>query len=202
MDLLFPGARQKVLAALLLEPQESFHLRELARLAGAHAGTLARELDKLALAGLILRRPLGNQVHYQANVAAPLFGELAAIFRKTHGVVPLLRATLAPLDAQVRLAFVFGSVARGTQGPGSDVDLLVLGDAGFGELAQALYPLHEALGREVNPVLYGAAEFRERLARREAFAQELMQSPRLWVKGDEHELAELVGHPPAADAHA
>ena len=53
MDLLFPGARQRSLAVLLLRPGESFHLRELARLSGTHAGTLGRELEKLAMAGLL-----------------------------------------------------------------------------------------------------------------------------------------------------
>jgi predicted nucleotidyltransferase len=195
MNLLFPTARQRLLAVLLLEPQASVHLRELARLAHAHAGTLARELDKLTRAGLLLRTEQGNQVRYQANRQHPLFDELASMFRKTHGVVPALRTALAPLDSQVRLAFVFGSMARGTQGPGSDVDLLVLGDVGFSALAQALFPLHMALGREVNPALYASAEFAQCVSRGDAFAANLMAQPRLWVKGEEHDLAELVGHP-------
>lgn len=201
MDLLFPVARQRVLALLLLQPQVGFHLRELARQTHMHAGTLAREMDKLTQAGLLQRRELGNQVHYQAQPAHPLFGELAAMFRKTHGVVPLLRDALAPLAANVALAFVFGSVARGQQGPGSDVDLLVLGDVDFGALVQALYPLHESLGREVNPVLYGPVEFAQRVARGDAFATDLATKPRLWVKGGEDDLAELVGHPAAAGPH-
>lgn len=62
---------------------------------------------------------------------------------------PRCARALAPLGAQIRLALVFGSVARGTQSPGSDVDVLVLGSVGFAELAQALFPLHAELGREV-----------------------------------------------------
>jgi len=88
MDLLFSGARQRVLAQLLLNPQDSFHLRELARLTGNHAGTLGRELDKLTEAGLVLRSEQGNQVRYQADARCPLFAELAAMFRKIHSMVP------------------------------------------------------------------------------------------------------------------
>lgn len=202
MDLLFPATRQRVLAMLLLQPEASFHLRELARLAGSHAGTLARELDKLTQTGLVLRTEQGNQVRYQANRREPLFDELASIFRKTHGVVPMLRDALAPLGKRVRLALVFGSVARGTESPSSDIDLLVLGDVGFAALAKALFPLHEALRREVNPVLYTPQEFAQRAARGEAFARELLDKPKLWVKGGDDDLAELVGHPPAAGPHA
>ncbi len=202
MDLLFPGARQRLLAVLLLQPEAGFHLRELARLTSSHAGTLARELDKLTQTGLLLRTEQGNQVRYRAYTRHPLFDDLAAMFRKTHGVLPALREALAPLDAQVRLALVFGSVARGTPSPGSDVDLLVLGDVGFAALAQALYPLHAALRRDVNPVLYSTQEFAERAGRGDAFARELLSKPQLFVKGDAHELAKLVEHPAPADPHA
>lgn len=91
MSVLFPAARQRVLAVLLLQPQAGFHLRELARMTDSHAGTLAREVDKLVQTGLLLRREHGNQVRYQATTDHPLFGDLAALFRKTHGVVPTLR---------------------------------------------------------------------------------------------------------------
>ena len=201
MDLLFPPTRQKVLALLLLEPGKSWHLRELARLAGTHAGTLARELEKLAQAGLLLRSEQGNQVRYQANSQHPLFDELASMFRKTHGVVPMLRKALAPLDDHIAIALVFGSIARGTATEGSDVDLLILGDAGFPEVVMAIHPLHGELGREVNPVLYEPGEFAARFARGEAFAREILDKPKLWVKGTADDLAELVGHQAPAGAH-
>lgn len=202
MDLLFPGIRQRVLAVLLLEPQAAFHLRELARRTGTHAGTLARELEKLSQAGLLLRTEQGNQVRYQAQPNHPLFAELASVFRKTHGVVPALREALAPLDAQIQLCLVFGSMARGTPSAGSDVDVLVLGKVGFAELAQALFPLHATLGREVNPVLYTPKEFADRARHGDAFARDVLAKAKLFVKGGEHELAELVGDRSPARTHA
>ncbi|NCT68324.1 MAG: nucleotidyltransferase domain-containing protein [Rhodanobacteraceae bacterium] len=193
IDLLFPVARQRVLAQLLLAPEASFHLRELARQTGSHAGTLGRELDKLVEAGLVLRSEQGNQVRYQANVQCPLFPELAGMFRKTHGMVPLLREALAPLAGQVRVALVFGSMARGTQTAGSDVDLLVVGEVGFGELVQALYPVQQMLGREINPVLYAPAEFRRRAGDGEAFVRQFLDQPSIFLKGNRDDLAELAG---------
>ena len=138
MNLLFPAHRQQVLAALLLEPGRSLHLRELARLVGSHAGTLAREVDKLTQAGLLLRTDQGNQAHYRANAQHPLFPELAALLRKTHGVVPALRTALQPLADRIALAFVYGSVASGTASEHSDVDVLLVGTADFVAVVQAL----------------------------------------------------------------
>lgn len=202
MDLLFPGARQRALAVLLLHPEADFHLRELSRLTGTHAGTLARELEKLAQTGLLQRNEQGNQVRYRAHTGHPLFNDLAAMFRKTHGIVPALRDALAPLGRDVQLALVFGSLARGTATPESDVDVLVLGGVGFVELVQALFPLHAALGREVNPVLYTPTQFAERVQSADAFARDVLAKPKLFVKGDANELAELAGDRSAAGPSA
>lgn len=200
MDLLFPATRQRVLAALLLQPEASFYLRELARLTGTHAGTLGRELDKLVEAGLVLRSEQGNQVRFGANRAWPLFDDLAAIFRKTHGVAPALRAALTGLGGGVELAWVFGSVARGGETAGSDIDLLVLGEVGFADLVRTLYPMQEILGREINPVLYSMADFRRRLQAGDPFVRELLGKPKLFVKGGKDDIAELVGDQTAAGA--
>lgn len=198
MDLLFPGARQRSLAVLLLRPGESFHLRELARLSGTHAGTLGRELEKLAMAGLLLRSELGNQVRYQADPACPLFDELASIFRKSHGAVGLLREALQPLGDKVRVALVFGSFATGTQTAHSDLDLLVVGRAGFSALVKTLQPLQEILSREINPLLYAPGEFRERVRKGEGILKRVTGQPVLYVVGTKDDLAELAGDPALA----
>jgi predicted nucleotidyltransferase len=201
MDTLFPATRQRVLAALLLQPAASLHLRELARITGSHAGTLARELEKLTEAGLLLRSEQGNQVHYRANRASLLFDDLAAMFRKTHGVVPILRDSLESVADHVSMAWVFGSLASGSEVRGSDVDLLVLGDVGFAELVRAIHPAQEVLGREVNPVLYSLDEFMRRVQIGDAFARDLITKPRLLVLGDKDDVGKLAGDPPASGAH-
>lgn len=200
MNLLFPAIRQRLLAVLLPQAQQTFHVRDLARQCDAHAGTVARELDKLSAAGLLLRSKQGNQVRYQADRQHPLFPELAAMFRKTCGIVPALREALAPLDARILLAFVFGSVAAGTQQPRSDVDLMVVGDIDFAAMVEALYPLHQSISREINPVLYSPGEWGQRVKRGDAFVKALMGKPRLWVKGKEDDLAEFIGHPATSGA--
>ncbi len=201
MDLLFPAQRQQVLAALLLQPERSLHLRELARLTGSHAGTLGREVAKLAQAGLLLRSDQGNQAHYSANVAHPLFPELAAMFRKTHGVVPALRMALEPLAEQIALAFVYGSLASGRATEHSDVDLLLVGTPDFVTVVQALYPLHAQLGREVNPVVWAAPELAAKAQAGDAFVCDVLRKPKLWIKGNDDELEQLAGHrPPAGPA--
>lgn len=202
LNLLFPANRQRVLAVLLLQPGRCLHLRELARLAGSHAGTLARDVDKLTQAGLLLRTDQGNQALYGANVQHPLYAELAAMFRKTHGAVPALRAALEPLAGQIDLAFVDGSLASGAYTDYSEVDLMLVGSADFVAVVQALYPLHEQLGREVNPVIWAAQELAAKAQAGDAFVRDVLRKPKLWIKGGKHELEQLAGHWPPAIAAA
>jgi len=199
LDFLFGTYRQRALTQLLLNPDSSHHVRELARLTGTTPGTLHKELARLAESGLLLREKQGNQVRYRANRDCPIFAELAGLFRKTGGAVGVLADALRALSPAPELALVFGSIARGEENVRSDVDLLIIGDCSFGDAIKALHPAQEQLQREINPVLYTAVEFRRRIGKKEAFARNILANPKLFVIGTEHELGKLAGHPsPAA----
>jgi predicted nucleotidyltransferase len=186
--------RSAVLGTLLLHPEASLHVHELARRTGASAGSLHRELRALAELGVLLRQEVGRQVHYRANPSSPVFAELAGLLRKTTGLADVLRAALVPLGNKVALAFVFGSMAAGSERPVSDVDLMVLGSASFADLARALAPAQEALGREVNPTVMAPREFARKLAADDGFARSVANGPRIWLIGGEDDFAELAAH--------
>ena len=184
--------RSAVLSALLLRPEASLHVRELARLTGASAGSLHRELRMLAGLGLLIRQEVGRQVHYRANETSPVFPELAGLLRKTAGIADVVRDALAPLGRKVELAFVFGSVAAGAELAASDVDVMVLGSAGFADVVRALTPAQTALRREVNPTVMTALDFAQRWASGDGFARSVAKGARLWLVGGEDDFAELV----------
>ncbi|MCU0926985.1 MAG: nucleotidyltransferase domain-containing protein [Hydrogenophaga sp.] len=186
--------RSRVLSALLLHPERALHVRELARVAQTSPGSLHRDLRALADLGLLVRQDVGRQVTYQANAQSPVFAELAGLLRKTAGLADVLRDALAPLGDAVALAFVYGSMADGTARPGSDVDVMVLGDAGFADTTLALAHTAAALGREVNPTPMTVQDFARRLNEGDGFARSVVESPRIWLKGEEHDFAKLVAH--------
>ena len=188
-DLLFPNQyRRKVLALLMMNPQKWLHLRELARLTGASAGTLKKELDALMAVGLLRLQRVGNQTQFSANVDHPVFPELSGLVRKTIGLRDVLTLALEPLSSQIEVAFVFGSMAKATEGPQSDVDLLVIGEATFGQVANAVYDAQLALAREVNPKVMSRGEWSEKKNAQSVFVKELMDKPKIFIIGSEHEL--------------
>jgi predicted nucleotidyltransferase len=191
-SLLFGAYRRDVLALLLLHPELSLHVREIARLTDKAPGTLLRELNLLAGAGLLVKKAVGNQVHFQANPASPVYEELRGILKKTAGIADVLRETLEPLADRVRTAFVYGSVARGDERPGSDLDLMVIGDVKFADLIGALAPLHAVLRREINTSFYPPREFRAKLAAAEPFLKRVLADKKIFLVGGEDELGELA----------
>src|SRR5712691_3976020 len=163
-SLLFGAYRRDALALLLLHPETSLHVREIARATGKAPGTLLRELNRLADAGVLIRKPVGNQVHFQADTRCAIYEDLRNLLKKTVGIVDVLRETLAPLAGKIHAAFVYGSIARGDERARSDLDLMIIGEAKFADVVEALGHAQEALRREINPNLYPARELRRKLA--------------------------------------
>ena len=187
-ELLLPGYRRRVLALLLLHPDEALHGREIARRTGLPAGTLNRELARLAEVGLLKRERRGNQLLYSAERACPVYEEVASILRKTSGVADVLAAALARARDQIRAAFVYGSVAQGRERAGSDVDLIVVGELGFGDAVKLLHPAQETLGREISPRVYGVKEWKQKRRAPDAFLRDVLAKPKIFVVGSEREL--------------
>jgi predicted nucleotidyltransferase len=180
---LFTTTQQRVLGALYGQPQRSFTVSELIASTASGSGAVQRELAKLAASGLLTMQPVGNQKRYQANPAAPIHDELVAIVQKTVGLAEPLRAALQPLANKITAAFVFGSVAKRSDTARSDIDLMIVGDVGFAEVVNAVYPMHERLGREVNPIVMTAKEFRTR-AKDPGFIARVLDGPRIPLIGN------------------
>ena len=191
-SLLFGTYRQRVLGLLLLNPERSYYVREIARLTGTAAGTLHKELARLAGVGLLVRESVGNQVRYSANRDCPVFEELASILRKTSGLVDVLAEALSSVENQISLAFVFGSLARGEPQSSSDVDVMLVGSIGFADAVRVLHPVQETLRREINPVVYSLDEFQRRITSGDSFIREVLIQPKLFIAGNEDELRKLT----------
>lgn len=185
---LFGKSMQAILAMLFGRPDEEFYLRELARLTATTASSLQRDLAALVGAGIVLRASRGHQVYFRANQSCPVFEELRGLVVKTFGVVDELKRALLALAGKIEVAFVYGSVARGAQRAASDIDLFVVGDVSFGDMIEALEPAQRNLGREINPTVFAAAEFAEKVRERNHFVTTVCGEKKLFVIGGENEL--------------
>lgn len=183
-DALFTKTQQRVLALLYGTPDKSFYTNEIMRWADMGRGTVRRELDRLVSAGILSVTPTGNQNHYQAKPDNPIYSELLGIVRKTFGVADVVRQALKPLNSRIALAFIYGSIAKGTGARMSDIDLMLVGEGlVYGDVMDVLMPLEESLQRSVNPTIYTSADFSSKLNQNHSFLVRVMEQPRLMIRG-------------------
>lgn len=189
-DALFSPVQQRVLGLLFGQPARRFQSAELIRLARSGTGAVHRQLARLAAAGWINAYRIGNQKYYQANGEAPAFGELHQLVLKTFGLVEPLREALSPEANGIRAAFVYGSVARGSDRATSDIDLFVISDRlAHADVYDALQPAERWLGRTVNANVMTAAEWHDRRLDGDSFVTRIASLPKLFVIGTDADLS-------------
>src|SRR5476651_234468 len=125
---LFSKVQQRVLALIFGQPDRSFYMSEIIRNVDSGTGAVERELSRLQRSGLVSVERIGNQKHYRANHQSPIFAELQSIVIKTVALTEPLRKSLEPYSDEIKVAFVYGSVAKGSDTVRSDIDLMVIGD--------------------------------------------------------------------------
>jgi len=176
------GRTRQTLLALLYSRADEEHLQEsLIQLAGLGRGTVQRELDFLARAGVVRRTRRGRQVYFQANAQSPIYAELRGLVVKTSGVADVLRGALAQLSARISVAFVYGSVAKGSERRGS-----------FAEVSEVLGEAQKTIGREVNPSVYTVRDFGAKVKAKNHFLRTVLRAEKIFLIGDGDELARLA----------
>jgi len=184
-----------VLSVLLARPETRLYQRQIAQLAGLRLLQAQRALRALAGLGVLLAQREGNRVYYSPDPSCPILPELTAIVLKTAGLADIVRDALGQVNG-IHLAFIFGSMAKGTGDAKSDVDVLVVGDSSFADISAALLAAQERLGREITPTVYSAKEFSERLKTKHHFLMRVLKEPKIMLIGTPDDLERMGGPAP------
>ena len=188
-DVLFSKTQRKVFALLFGNPDKSFYAKEIVRYAGVGIGSVQRELEKLSTVGLLTIEKIGNQKHYQANRKSPIFDELRGIVQKTFGLADVLRIALEELGGSVDLAFVYGSLAKGTDKAGSDVDLMIVSDQlAYSEVLTAVASIEATVDRQINPTIYTTEEFKDKVLADSSFVTRVIAQQKIFLIGSEDDI--------------
>ncbi len=189
-DALFSKTQRQVLGLLFGRPDQTFYAKEIVRFAGVGIGTVQRELEKLSSVGLLNVKMIGNQKHYQANRQSPIFEELRGIVLKTFGVADVLRQSLEGAREGIHAAFIYGSVAKGTDKANSDIDLMVISEnLSYASLFSSLAEIEAMLGRPVNLSLYKPQEIRDKIAADSSFVKRVLEQPKIFLMGSDDDIS-------------
>jgi predicted nucleotidyltransferase len=193
LDVLLLGkTRAAILRELYLNADRRISFNELVRRTRSGAGAVSRELKTLGDAGLVIEEREGNQRFLAAATASSVYPELKSFISKTSGVPHLLRDALRDIEEQILLAFVFGSVAQGRERADSDLDLFVVGSAGYSVVTERVRAIENRLGRPVQVLYFDPASAADRKSLRKASMKAIARGPKLFVMGDEARLGSLL----------
>jgi predicted nucleotidyltransferase len=187
---LFSQVQQRVLALIFGQPDRSFYMSEIVRSVHSGTGAVERELSRLQGSGLVSVERIGNQKHYKANRHSPVFDELRRLVLKTLALTSPLKTALQPYSANIKAAFVFGSVAKGNDTARSDIDVMVIGeDLSYSDLYTALQNAESLLRRKVNPIFLSPNDWRRKAAAGGSFISKVSAQPKLFIFGSEQDIA-------------
>jgi len=182
--------RVRLVTLFVTHPTEALYIRQITRLTGETYNNVRQELQNLAELGLILGERRANAIYYRANPEHFLFPELKSIVVKTEAIGNMLREKLATLG-NVRLAFVYGSTAKGSELASSDIDLMLIGEVDLNALDRIVDQVEEELGRTVNYTVFDEQEWRDRVAERHSFAMDILTHEKVFLIGEEDGLSAL-----------
>ena len=191
-ELLGSKLRAKIIGWLFCHPDQRYFGRQLEEILKEDSTNVSRELSRLAKMGILVRQVEGRQKYYQANRDCPVFTELCGLVLKTSGLVDVIIEAMKPLSKKIKVAFVYGSFASNSAQTGSDVDLMVIGSCGFGEVVDAVGKTQDKLGREVNPSVYPTDEFKKKLKAGHHFLKTVLAGDKIFLVGDKDELERLA----------
>ncbi|MHB8793313.1 MAG: nucleotidyltransferase domain-containing protein [Thermoleophilia bacterium] len=193
IDQLFTSkARVELLKLFLMNSERDYYLREAAGLAGLPVHAVQREVEKLEKAGLLEKNARGNRIYLRANRNSPIFNEMRSIVMKTVGLGDSLSQALASGADKIKVAFIFGSVARGEDSGLSDIDLLVVGSISGRELSTLISSFRQSIGREINQLTMTSSELKKRIKDKDNFLMTVLKQPKLFLVGDESVLKALA----------
>jgi len=191
-DRLFGKTRAGILREIYLNPDKRISFNELVRRVRSGDGAVSRELKNLLAAGLVAEEREGNHRFLHAAKSSPLYAELNAFVAKASGAPRVIRDALADLKDQIDVAFVFGSVAKGRERPDSDIDLFVIGRAGYSIVTERLRTTEKRLGRKVQTLYFDPGSSVDRASLRKSSMQSLLTGPKRFVIGNDRELERIV----------
>jgi predicted nucleotidyltransferase len=188
LSALFPVIRQRLLAAALLSPEKWWYLSELASHLETSPSSLQRELESLAVNGILDRKQDGRRIYYKAKVDSPVFRALRELLSKTVGLIPALQSEIASFRKKILWAAIYGSIARGEERPDSDIDLLLVGDIATAELLSSFRRVERRFGRDVNLTRYSEKEFQDKIRSGDPFLKSVMKGTVITLVGSLDEL--------------
>ena len=176
--------RKTLLKAFFEAPDKEYYTRQLASVYHISVGTLHRELRNLSVSGILKSRNIGNIKLFSLNKQNPIYEEIKSIVYKTEGVMQSIKEAVDAIKG-VKIAFVYGSFAKGDERQDSDVDIFLIGDRiDEDTLIKKISDIEKQLFREINYTIYSESEYQKEKKKKNSFVLEVLKGKKVFIRGD------------------
>lgn len=179
---------RKILVLLFLNPDERFYIRQLERLAEEPVSAVRRELEKLEKSGLLLSKDEAKVKYYWVNKQNPIYEELKKIILKTQAIGSTLKNLVKKIP-DIKIAFIYGSVAKGNESAVSDIDLMIIGSIDTMKIHLKISEIEDKIKRTINYTLIKEKEFR---SKKTDFLRRVLKEKKIFLVGSENELQKFT----------
>jgi len=176
--------RAKLLTNLFMSPGVEHNAWELTKALDESYSAVWKELVRLESMGILTSKPKNNAKNYSVNPDCPIAPELRSMILKTAGIGDVLRSNLSDTEG-IKQVFIYGSYASGEADEQSDLDLMVIGEIELTAFSPIITQLENKLKRPINYTLFTKEEWKAKIANEDAFAINVMRSPKVVLIGGE-----------------
>ncbi len=109
---------------------------------------------------------------------------------KSVGITEVLKNSLN--RNKIKIAFIYGSYAKGEESFLSDIDLMVIGEISSKELSSVISMPRKELMREINYAIFPPHEFVGKVKKNNHFLNAILKDKKIFIVGDENELKTII----------
>lgn len=175
-----------ILKLFFKDQTKEYYFREIAKNLNKEPSHYQKYLDNFVADEILLDERRGNMRFFRLNKEHPLYEEIKSIVSKTIGLENELKELVDKLN-NVECAFIFGSIAKGTENSNSDVDLMLIGNTNQDILVKALSSMEGKIAREINYHIYSSQEIVKKIKDKDGFISNIFLSPIIKLKGNPYD---------------
>lgn len=176
---------------LVLKPSEETYLARIVDSTGKALIQVQRTLKRLVDCGLITKVCHHKRTYYKADKKHVAYDEMRQLAIQAKIFSEPFKAYLERLQTKVDYAFIYGSVAKGSNTAESDIDLFFVGNLTHDDVRSFSFELGRELVQEVNVIIFSSSKLEKLIKDNDPFITNVLRDPKIWLFGDKSEFKEI-----------
>jgi predicted nucleotidyltransferase len=167
---------QRILSLLAMNPGQAFYTRQISKELGISLGATHSALHALETKNMLASRLVGKTKLYDLALSIPVVRAFRIL-----NIILILEPLLKTLRETSRRIILYGSYAKGTIGPESDLDLLAVTESKK-RAEDSIEGIQRKTGLDIRPLIMDQVEWMKLEKKSQEFFDKLNHGIILWER--------------------